>query len=423
MCIMNCVGQIVLKHCFYILTFFSIIACFVCFSFLLLRKHENIKHGFSKKSITFAVKRFIDMSLKNKKKVAWVIMGQILFAVFFIWFFSNNSYLRPSLNSVKEYCIALMLLAAMAINFWFFFFFQNPRRSLYQYVLFTTVELLLITFIEYIFTVDVKLAVFSYASQSVDINKLKYNFFANLLIRNCGLFCFVGLVSNNINLKIQLRAKDKILFQKNHQIEVQQIFDKSTILLNENDIRYIRQQQNYCYFITASGIKYVRRDTLNDIRRILGNKNYVQISRNTIVRIPCIKSCCDNEIVLFMENNEAETKLKVSPVWKDTAVPIIEEFLQHQTTQKQERFEDCYKKSDDMQLEISLKSNAIFQYIVEHTNCKLNDIVKGTNIPKSTVTRYLKELQKQNLIEYVGSKKTGGYRAVERSGETIAASR
>ncbi|MBO6079542.1 MAG: helix-turn-helix domain-containing protein, partial [Bacteroidales bacterium] len=40
--------------------------------------------------------------------------------------------------------------------------------------------------------------------------------------------------------------------------------------------------------------------------------------------------------------------------------------------------------------------------------------VSGTKIPKSTVARYLKELQQNGLIEYVGSKKTGGYRVVEK---------
>ena len=56
------------------------------------------------------------------------------------------------------------------------------------------------------------------------------------------------------------------------------------------------------------------------------------------------------------------------------------------------------------------KAQDIRHYIANHSNCKLNDIVSGTQIPKSTVTRYLKEMQDEGLIEYTGSKKTGGYR-------------
>ena len=61
------------------------------------------------------------------------------------------------------------------------------------------------------------------------------------------------------------------------------------------------------------------------------------------------------------------------------------------------------------------KAQQIHHYIAYHPNCKLNDIVTETHIPKSTTTRYIKEMQDEGLIEYTGSKRTGGYKIVNRT--------
>ena len=60
------------------------------------------------------------------------------------------------------------------------------------------------------------------------------------------------------------------------------------------------------------------------------------------------------------------------------------------------------------------KTQAVFSYIQKHFNCNSGDIVTETNMPLSTVERCIAVLKKQNLIEYSGSRKTGGYRVVER---------
>lgn len=61
----------------------------------------------------------------------------------------------------------------------------------------------------------------------------------------------------------------------------------------------------------------------------------------------------------------------------------------------------------------SEKHTIILNFITGHAECNIKDIVGGTTIPKSTVTRILAELKAEGSIEYVGSKKTGGYRIVE----------
>ena len=65
--------------------------------------------------------------------------------------------------------------------------------------------------------------------------------------------------------------------------------------------------------------------------------------------------------------------------------------------------------------ELPPKALAIFQYISTNSGCKITDIIEGTKLPKSTVTRYLKNLQQDGLIKYEGNKRVGGYRVKEET--------
>ena len=142
-------------------------------------------------------------------------------------------------------------------------------------------EVIITALIEYILTIEAKLSVVPNEMIAVYGSLIKKRFFFNLLLRNSGLLCFVGLVSDNFRLRIKiLQDKERQLFREKHKLEVQQFFDKSSILLDEDEICYITQNQNYNTFVTVSGAKYTKRGTLNNLQDLLGENNYVTISRS-----------------------------------------------------------------------------------------------------------------------------------------------
>ena len=51
----------------------------------------------------------------------------------------------------------------------------------------------------------------------------------------------------------------------------------------------------------------------------------------------------------------------------------------------------------------------IFEFIKNNPGIKKRVIITHIGKSKATLTRYLKQLVEQNLIEYRGSDKTGGY--------------
>ena len=60
-----------------------------------------------------------------------------------------------------------------------------------------------------------------------------------------------------------------------------------------------------------------------------------------------------------------------------------------------------------------LKLQMIYNYVREHPNCKINNILEDLELSKSTAERYLRLLRKHNLIQYYGTWKVGGYTVVD----------
>ena len=358
----------------------------------------------------------IAATMNNKWKLGYTLLGQAVFSAFFFEYFTKNSFLRPSINANTEYCIALMLVFAMLLNFWSLRLLSRKKNTMFLYLLFSSMEIVITVLIEYILTINVKLSGFPDNFIFLHETQIKTQLFLNLLFRDCGLLCFAGLVSDNFRLRLQIHDKEKKLYMKTRQLEVQQLLEKESVLLNEDEICYITQNQNYNTFVTTEGTKYTKRGTLNDLQDLLGENHYVRISRSTIVRLKCINSIQNDTVELNMDQNTEDTQLKISPSFSSTAVPRITEFLKEREYERPVS-ETSEPRPNNVLQTLPRKTQDIHHYIANNSNCKLNDIVSGTQIPKSTITRYLKEMQDEGLIEYVGSKKTGGYRVVDISQE------
>ena len=354
----------------------------------------------------------IAATMNKNWKLGSVLFGQAVFSVFFLEYFTRNSFLRPSVNANTEYCLALMIVFALLLNFWSLRLLSQKKNTMFLYLLFSSMEIVITALIEYILTIDVNLSGFPDNFIVLHETHIKKHLFLNLLFRNCGLFCFAGLVSDNLRLRIQIHDKERTMYLKAQQLEVQQILEKESVLLSEDKICYITQNQNYNTFVTTEGKKYTKRGTLNDIYDLLGENHYVKISRSTIVRLKCIDSIHNDIIELNMYQNTEDPHLQISPSFSSTAVPRITKFLKERDYERSVS-ETSEPKPNHILQKLPRKAQDIRHYIANHPNCKLNDIVSGTQIPKSTITRYLKEMQDKGLIEYTGSKKTGGYRVTE----------
>ena len=59
----------------------------------------------------------------------------------------------------------------------------------------------------------------------------------------------------------------------------------------------------------------------------------------------------------------------------------------------------------------------VAEFISDHPGCKGSDIAEHFHVSLTTVNRILAQLKAEGLVEYVGSKKTGGYQAKTTNNE------
>ena len=237
--------------------------------------------------------------------------------------------------------------------------------------------------------------------------KIKKALLLNLLFRDSGLISVVMILAYNTDLRIRLFEEDRKLFKLKKQLMVQSPKDKQTHLLDADRICYVQQNQNYNNFYTFDGAHFNRRSTLMDIQELLGEENYLKISKSVIVSKSHIKDIMEDKIVLLTDKNIENYQLTIGKSYLSEVSPVIKSLL---NKTKQDLQESEPSQPEPIIPELHPKAIAIFQCISTCPGCKINDIVESTKIPKSTVTRYLKELLLDGLVEYVGNKRVGGYR-------------
>ena len=213
----------------------------------------------------------------------------------------------------------------------------------------------------------------------------------------------------NTDLRIRLFEKDRKLFRLKKQLIVQSLTDKQALFLDADQICYIQQDQNLNHFYTFDGQHFIRRSSLMDLQQLLGEENYLKISKSVIVSKPHIKGLAEDVITLQTDQHTEEYQLRIGKSYLSEVLPVVKSELRKNM---QDLRKTGNKPSEPSLPGLHPKALAIYQYILTCPESKIPDIVEGTKIPKSTVTRYLKELQEDGLIEYTGSKKTGGYRVV-----------
>jgi hypothetical protein len=309
-----------------------------------------------------------------------------------------------------EYFLALLIIVAAEFNFWILFpAFQNNNRT-FLYFSLSVVEVIALSLVEYLLTIDSKQSKIPIELPNTEFFLIKLNLFTNLFLRNCGLMSIVMILAYNTDLRIRMFDKDRKLFRLKRQLLVQTLHNKSPYLLDEGRICYIQQRQNYNCFFTNDGERFERRSSLTDIQNLLGVEDYIQISKNAIISKSYLKSCNEDEIVLSTDENIEDYRLTIGKGYRSEVLPVVKALLDRA---KQVLPETESPQPQPYLPELSPKALAIFQYISTCPGCKIDDIKVNTNLPKSTVTRYLKNLQQEGLIKYKGNKRVGGYHAIE----------
>lgn len=227
-----------------------------------------------------------------------VILLNALFCAALLWFFTQNAYIRPYAGSAtKEILAGLLLLASLYANFFVLYPMLYNNKHLVSYWI-------SVVFISLI-TASVELVISSLVithSNTCLINEVgPFAFFSKLLLfvfgRNLA-FNFVPFVIRNMqHLKEEVETKVQIIYQQNRLLDV---CDNKNYCqhIPVDSILYFRKEGNYTFVHTTEGKTFTRYCSIKHLSQLLGENEFVRISKSIIVPYQYIESYDEKQVFM-----------------------------------------------------------------------------------------------------------------------------
>ncbi|MBR6064084.1 MAG: LytTR family transcriptional regulator [Bacteroidales bacterium] len=353
--------------------------------------------------------------MKNLKTII-VILLNVLFCAAVLWFFANNSFLRPYTRMpLKESVLALFLLGSLYLNYYFLYpklFHKYP----YIYWLMVVLIALIVTLI------DLAVAYPQIVLYNEEVIQLvgPFNFFSVIVLfvsgRNLSFNFFPYLLRERKHYRQSMNNEVRVVYRDVRKLDVTDK-DNNIRLVDIDDIFYFHQQGNFTEVHTVQNKKYTRYGSMRHLEQLFGEEDFIRLTTIVLVPFRYIESCQGDMVVMQKMPWENEpTAFKLETKTKEEIAQRILKSLQSkiiETSGENILEESAGPKAKRKPVTPpEEKINEVLSYIKKHPNCNSAGIITKTGFSQSTVERCLYELKKQGRVEYVGSKKTGGYRVV-----------
>ena len=358
--------------------------------------------------------------MKNKN-IAVPILLNILCCAALLWFFSRNAFLRPFLGSfTKEFFAGLLLLATLYANY-YVFYPKLHRNHIFLYWIVVVAVSLVEGGVE--FASGYSFIMKCYAMRIGEVgcfNVLSKHIFL-VFCRNLAFNLIPYILLERRELEDALNKEVTIVYQEVRKLDV--VDEQNNVhLVPIDDIFYCLQQRNFTEFRMLQNRKYTRLGSMRHLEQLFGEEEFVRITATVLVPYRSIESCKGDLVVLKKMPWENEpTTFRLDPKTQVQVAEKITAFLQETSPKPIDNDipqEPAYPKTKRKPTTPPQeKIQEVLACIEKQPNCNTADIVSATGFSLSTVERSIVELKQQGLIEHTGSKKTGGYKAVNNPPE------
>ncbi len=354
--------------------------------------------------------------MKHSKTIVSILLN-IVFCAVTLWFFTRNAFLRPYAGSpLKETLAGLLLLGVLYANYFLFYpvLYQKRAHIIYWLVLFFTV--LTTSIME--LAIAYKNIALCNAFLIQEVGFIVY-FSMHLFFiagRNLLFNFFLFLLRERQHFQESLEKEVKVVYQTVRMLDVTDE-NSNVILIPIDDIFYCHQQRNFTDVYTVQNRRYTRLGSMKHLEQLFGD-DFVRLTSTVLAPFRYIQSCKGDTVIMKkMTWEEKPTTFKLDPNnWKEVAESIEEGILRHGAAPggKQPRKKTTRRKTKRKSITPSDdKIKAVLSCIEKNPNCNSGDIIAETQFSLSTVGRCLYELKQQGLIKHTGSRKWGGYKAIE----------
>lgn len=386
------------------------------------------------------------------------ILANVVLCVVMIVLFGTNSIIRPlAVGAIyKEYIVGGIVIAMFYSNIFFSYNRLYLKGEITKYLL-VSLFCVLATVILELSIIYPQIVTDHFASYDRHyITQYLVVYFFLLFFRDLGIY-FVSFGICNVIHQYRLNAiyeqhlrevRDEIFVEKEVVKEIspeenldngstmpssisskedcqhmeestaQQVIPSSGFTKISN-ILYLEQFKNSTLLHTIEESICLRNSTLKKTMSIIGIDNLIRVSKSMAIMKKYLYSFDDLNVKLKNPRNNNIITLDWGPNYCSQALPLLKE-MEHMKMETDSNLTENHQNQKIMtswnvpDLLRHDKINQIYFYISQHPGCKLSEISHALKIPIPTINRILRRLKAEGLIEYVGSKKTGGYQAVER---------
>lgn len=354
-----------------------------------------------------------------KKENSIQVAFHTLFWVAVLWIFAHYSYLRPidPQHVQYEYISAVFLMAAVYIG-WFVLIpklFEKARFLLFWIASSAVVaaSALLEICLIYSYLFDTYTAV---GVPSVKLSILSV--FTLVFLRNAAFYAFFFILRIYEFVCKSLINKEKALSRKRSQLIVS-MPDNAEIFISVDDMDYITCNRNLTFIHLSDGQIFRQYKSLSHWETVISEDACVRINAKTLVILSKIDSYNCSQVTLRPNADNERPTFPISDRMRDEVIRHLEEEQENFSYKRvPETVEEMPKRTFSEKVGgINLLKEQVKEKISENPGAnvaKLLDEIPDTS--QRSIERILRQLKEDGSIEYRGSRKTGGYYAVEKEG-------
>ena len=350
--------------------------------------------------------------MKKQTRTFLIVLLNVLFCAYLLWFSANNSYLRPYAGSkTRELLAGLILLATFYANYFLLYPKLHKKHPVVYWVV--LVSLCIITAaidfaIAYRFMMNCNGAII----EEIGTFRFFFHHYRLIVIRNVTLNAFPFIFRERQELQKALDQEVQIVYQDARLLDVSDK-EHNMRLISRDDIFYCLQDGNYTrIYVTQGDYWYTRNGSMKYLEQLFGQEEFVRISATLLLPYRHIHSFNGNELVMKRMPWEKEPlSFTIDPKYSDRISDRISLRILTNKVQQTEKKSEQSRKRRKPAKPAKEKTDTVLKYIKEHAGSQTKEIADNTQYSSSTVERCLAELRKQGLVKYKGSKKTGGYHA------------
>ena len=356
--------------------------------------------------------------MKHQRTIVIVLLN-ILFCTIVLYFFANYSQLRPYAGSAtKEVLAGLVLLATIYANYFLLYPLIHKKNPVVYWVV-----LVFVSIVTGLIEMVIAWPFMKYCcAAAVEQWGLPRFFLHHMMIvtaRDLAFNFFPFMFRERQELRKALDAEVQVVYRDTQMVDVID-HESNLLMIPKDDIYYCVQDGNFTRIYTVDDRWFTRLGSMKHLVQLFGEEDFVRISPTVLVPYQYIWSCNGSEVFLKkMPWTKEPISFILDPIKDEPVAEWIIGYLRESKAERQVKNNPKSQKRSKPKRKPAVppqeKIDAVLSCIQANPDCNATDITAKTAFSLSTVERCIAELRKQQLIQHVGNKRSGGYRATPPS--------